>query len=109
MEILFFETASKRSPITEFIDEQGKIDQAAILAVFGEIEQNGFDAKGAVFKHLEGKLWEIKIRCPSGGYRFIYATVDRNRMLILHAFKKKTQKTPIKDLNLAKKRLKEII
>ena len=109
MEVVFFETSSGRSPVTKFIDEQPGRDQAVLLAVLNDIEQNGFQAKGATFRQLDGKLWEIKIRAPSGGYRLLYALIDRQRMMILHAFKNKTQRTPKKELALARKRLAEVL
>lgn len=109
MDVIFFEQSSGSSPITKFIDAQAVRDQAAIVAVLTSIEEDGFGAKGALFKQLNGKLWEIKIKAPSGGYRFLYVTIDRKTLFILHAFKKKTQKTPLKEMKLARKRLKEIM
>ena len=109
MKIEFYETSSGRSPVTEFIDKQPKREQAIILAVLENICTYGFGAKGATFKQLEGKLWEIKIKTPAGGYRLLYVTIEAHLIYILHAFKKKTQKTPIKELAVARKRLKDIL
>jgi phage-related protein len=109
MEVTFYQTDSGNSPITKFIDSQPLRDQAAIIAILEGIEENGFAAKGAQFRQLSGKLWEIKIRAPSGGYRFLYVTLEKLSLLILHAFKKKTQKTPPKELKVAQKRLQEFL
>lgn len=38
-----------------------------------------------------------------------YVMVEQDSMVILHAFRKSTQKTPIKDLDLAEKRMKEVL
>jgi len=51
---------------------------------------------------------EIRIRCTDGAYRVIYTAKVGNAIYVLHAFHKKTQKTPQKAIELAKKRLKEI-
>ena len=109
MDIRFYETLRKRSPVTDFIDSQDKKDQAIILTVLENITENGFNAKGCHFRQLEGKLWEIKIKTPSGGYRLLYVTLKEDLLFILHAFKKKTQKAPKKELDIARKRLKEIL
>jgi phage-related protein len=109
MDIKFYETIRKRSPVTDFIDAQDKKDQAIILAVLENIHEHGFNAKGCQFRQLEGKIWEIKIKTPSGGYRLIYVTTKNNQLLILHAFKKKTQKAPKKELEIARKRLREVL
>jgi phage-related protein len=96
MEVVFNQTSRNSSPVFNFIDDQQERDQAVILAVLHEVAENRFQAKGAQFRQLDGKLWELKIKAPSGGYRFRYAMVSKDLMTILHAFKKKTQKTPQK-------------
>ena len=49
---------------------------------------------------------EIRIREASGAFRVIYPAVVEDRVLVLHAFRKKTQTTSRKDLDLATRRLK---
>ena len=44
-----------------------KADQSAILAVFEDLRQHGFNALGCQFRQIDGKLWEIKIRTSGGG------------------------------------------
>ena len=109
MKIEFFTSQSGRSPVTKFIDGLSLKDQSVILAVLADIQDHGFDARGVQFRQLQGKLWEIKIKTLGGGYRFLYVTLDKNLLFILHAFKKKTQKAPPKELKIAMKRLKEIL
>lgn len=49
---------------------------------------------------------EIRIREASGAFRVIYLATLEDRVLVLHAFRKKTQATSRKDLDLATQRLK---
>jgi phage-related protein len=77
----------------------------------------------AIFKlesGLEPKDWkpmpsigqgvcEIRARDKDGIYRVIYVLRIKDKVHILHAFQKKTQKTEQKDLDLAKQRLKGIL
>jgi len=58
--------------------------------------------------HIEGKLWEIRAKAKDGIARAIYITTTGRRVVILHAFVKKTSKTPAGDLNLARRRLREV-
>ena len=51
---------------------------------------------------------EIRVRDVSGAYRVIYIATFRDAINVLHAFAKKTQRTPALDLNLAALRLKEL-
>ena len=109
MEIIFYTTSLGCSPVTDFIDKQPKGDQAVIAASLEELEENGFAAKGVRFRQIQGKLWEIKIKAPSGGYRFLYGMTGGRDLIILHVFKKKTQQTPLKEIKIALKRLKEYL
>lgn len=55
-----------------------------------------------------GGLWEIRIDLPSNRTARVIFCIAQGRMVLLHSFIKKTQKTPQSDLELARKRQKEI-
>ena len=50
---------------------------------------------------------EIRVREASGAFRIIYLATLPDRVLVLHAFQKKTQQTPQRDIDLAARRLRE--
>ncbi|HEY1930739.1 MAG TPA: type II toxin-antitoxin system RelE/ParE family toxin [Acetobacteraceae bacterium] len=50
---------------------------------------------------------EIRVRDDSGAYRVIYLAALADRVLVIHAFQKKTQQTPQRDIELAAKRLRD--
>jgi phage-related protein len=52
-------------------------------------------------------LFELRVKAQEGIGRVFYCTLVRNRIVMLHQFVKKTQKTPPKDLAVARKRMKE--
>jgi phage-related protein len=52
---------------------------------------------------------ELRLKDRSGIYRVIYALVRAGTIHVLHAFKKTTEATPTKNLELARKRLKEAL
>jgi phage-related protein len=54
-------------------------------------------------------LFEVRPRGRSGIGRAFYCFLLGKRVVVLHAFIKKTQQTPDKELNLARKRLKELL
>ncbi len=86
------------------------------LRAFGEEVQLEFEAYFKILE-LEGKLgfpqarkitrdiFEIRIKLK-GEYRGFYAYIGKQDIVILHFFRKKTQKTPLKDLDLAQRRLR---
>ena len=59
-------------------------------------------------KPLRDKLWEMRMSGRDGIARAIYIAVRGRRIVILHAFVKKTQKTPPQSIRLALQRAKEL-
>jgi phage-related protein len=62
----------------------------------------------AAFKHLEDRLWELRLTGRDGISRAIYVTSTGQRVVIVRVFVKKTQKTPSRELELARQRAKEV-
>jgi phage-related protein len=52
-------------------------------------------------------IWEVRSSLPDGRIARVLFSVDQDAMLLLHGFIKKTQKTPVQDLELALRRMKE--
>lgn len=83
--------------------------KARFLHICGLLETFGPAAVGAPHvKHLVEKLWEIRMKGRSGIARAIYLTVAERRIVVVHAFVKKTQKTPRSAIKTALARAKEV-
>lgn len=83
--------------------------QARLSRIVELIEALGLEKVGEPHvKHLEGKLWEMRPKAQDGIARAIYITVTGRRVVIVHAFVKKTQRTPKTALELARQRAKEV-
>jgi phage-related protein len=59
-------------------------------------------------KHLDGPLWEMRMKGKDGISRAIYVTARGRRVVVVRVFVKKTQKTPRREIDLALERAKEI-
>ena len=59
-------------------------------------------------KHLEDKLWEMRMKGRDGIARSIYVAASGQRVVVLHSFMKKTPKTPRSALEIARIRAKEV-
>jgi phage-related protein len=59
-------------------------------------------------KHLEGKLWEMRMTGRDGVSRAIYVTAFARRVVVLRVFVKKSEKTPAGELQIARDRLREV-
>lgn len=83
--------------------------RARLTRITGLIEQHGFEALPRdTVKHLEDKLWELRITGRDGISRAIYVTASVRRVIIVRVFVKKTPKTPKNELEIARQRAKEI-
>lgn len=59
-------------------------------------------------KHLEGSLWEMRLRGRDGVARALYVAAAGRQVVILRTFRKKTQKTPRREIELATRRAQEM-
>lgn len=59
-------------------------------------------------KHIDGPIWEMRLRGRDGIARALYVTATGRRVVILRTFVKKTQKTPRREIELALGRAKEV-
>jgi phage-related protein len=58
--------------------------------------------------HIEGPLWEIRMKGADGIARALYVTAKGKRVVVVRVFVKKTQRTPRQEIKLALKRAKEV-
>lgn len=93
---------SSRSDVRAFPDD-ARIDAGWQL----ELVQRGDDPDDwKPMQSVGPGVREIRIREASGAFRVLYLAALEDRVLVLHAFRKKTQATSRKDLDLAAQRLK---
>jgi phage-related protein len=106
VQVLFYQTVGGRCPVTDALDDLPVQASAHAYELLEGIEKHGLTAPRVIFKPIEGKLWEIKINLPqTGGYRIFYCMMEKTTMLLLHAYAKKSQKAPKRELEAAWHRL----
>lgn len=105
--VLFFQTVRGDYPVKNFIEEQDEATYAKALLSIKLLANNGPFLKPPYIKKLQNKLYELRI---SGTVAIrIFYTIYNNEYYLLHAFKKKTQKTPKQEIKTALDRMKEIV
>jgi phage-related protein len=73
------------------------------------IRSKGLDrVREPYVKHLEDRLWEMRLAGQNTIARAIYVAASGRRVVVLHAFIKKTEKTPRRALEIARARAKEV-
>jgi len=73
------------------------------------VEHGPQNVREPYVKHIKGKLFEIRAKGKDGIARVFYFTMTGQRIVLLHGFIKKTQKTPKKELETAAMRMIEIL
>lgn len=97
---------SRRSPVGEFIQAQSAKDRAKISLQLERLAQSwgiGLEAIPNV-KKLEAQLWELKV----GRFRVVFTDAVAGRLVLLHAFEKRSRKAPREALKVARQRLAAI-
>lgn len=95
--------------VDEELDTLPEDMQARLVWISNLIESLGLEKVGLPYvRHLEEKLWEIRITGRDGIARALYVTATHRRVVILRVFVKKTQKTPRREIALALKRAEEV-
>lgn len=102
-----YRTRAGRRPVKEFIDSLSDEDAAAVVAAMNEIKAHGLVAA----RHLEGEIYEVRASGNRVIYRVLFAPQGKRSQILLslEAFKKKTQKTPSRSIQLAQRRLQDWI
>ena len=101
MKVVFFTTAGGRKPIKDYISQLATTEHSACLSVLSALSSNNFDVPPKYLKKMRGykKLWELRV-ISKQQHRFLFTTV-LDSIVILHAFTKKTMKTPIREIQVA--------
>lgn len=103
----FYEDADGRSELWEFLDDlrqksvtskDARIQHNQIALYIQLLEDHGTRLGENITKHLEEDIWELR----PGNNRVMYFYHRDNTFVLLHQFRKKTQKTPRREIERAK-------
>ncbi|MBI5787968.1 MAG: type II toxin-antitoxin system RelE/ParE family toxin [Candidatus Schekmanbacteria bacterium] len=105
-EIKFYTTAYGKQPVREFINSLDIKTRAKVMAFLERMKSEG-NIPLPVTRKMEGarELHELRVKSHTGIYRFFYFVYLGNQIVLLHAFQKKSQQTPTKEIEVATERL----
>lgn len=107
--VVFYRESSGRSPVREFFESVGAGVQDSLAASIEILRRRNIQARSPLVRHLDGKLWELRDEVRTNIYRVIYFFYSGRRIVLLHAFQKKTQKTPRRELETAQDRYQRFL
>ena len=103
----FYQVASGREPVREWLKLLPDEDRKVVGEDIKDVEFS-WPIGMPLCRALGKGLWEVRSELKGGRIARVLFCVHDSRMVLLHAFIKKTQKTPQAELELALKRRKEI-
>lgn len=105
--VILYRSSNGDYPVQEFIDSLEIRAQSKIQDAIKLFREFGIRLGLPHVKKLVGTdLWELRI-VGSDSIRVLYVVVTGKKFVLLHGFKKKRQKTPPKEIKIAKDRLAE--
>ena len=107
--VKFYKTEDERSPVEEWLESIPKSAKAKIVRNMFLLEELGLAVREPYVKPLGDKLYEVRAKDPNGIYRVIYFAYTGKQFVMLHGFTKKNQKTPPKEIEVAKIRMREVL
>ena len=107
--VSFYASQGKTSPIKEFLDSCQPSLRTKILRQLKYVEEYGLNpAIPNIKKITSSSLWELRI-LGRDNIRIICLSKPEREVKVLHIFRKKKQKTPTNELNVALKRSQEVL
>lgn len=107
LSVEFFRAETGREPVREWLKSLPR-ENRKIIGEDIKTVQFGWPLGMPLVRKLGVRLWEVCVRLPDGIARVLFTPGER-RMILLHGFIKKSQKTPREDLELAKTRLRMLL
>ncbi len=109
-EVIFYHDKNGYEPVNAYIDElsarkdkDSRIKYNKIRECIRALQEYGTRAGEPYIKHLEGEIWELR---PLRD-RILFAALVGDVFVLLHHFVKKTQKTPQREIDKAKRELED--
>lgn len=103
----FYQLPSGREPVREWLKSLGGEDRKLIGEDIKDVEFS-WPIGMPLCRSLGDGLWEVRSQLPQGRIARVIFCIAAGRMVLLHGFMKKTQRTPISDRELALNRMKEL-
>lgn len=99
--IYFYIDKKGNKPVMEYIESTSQKDQSKILSFIDFLRENKGYLNEPYSKHIKDKIRELRIDFSKNKHRIMYFTFTGEKIILLSAFTKNTEKTPQKEINKA--------
>ena len=101
----FYRDARGHSPAWEFLQQLPGVERAKLLAVIDLLQEFGVSLRFPHTRLIEKGLWELR----AGPGRLFYVALVGRRLVILHGYRKKSQKAPRREIEAALRRWADLL
>jgi len=105
--VRFYDLPGGSEPVRDWLKEMDRDDRRVIGEDISVVEF-GWPIGMPTCRPLGDGLWEVRSNLSGGRIARVIFAINAGRMVLLHGFIKTTQKTPKADLELARKRKKDL-
>lgn len=102
-EIVFYRNDKGEAPVEEFLDSLSDKMRAKMLLSVRIVREKGYQARMPYSEELGDGIFELRAKVGSDISRVLYFFVVGRRIVLTNGFVKKTQKTPVSEIERAKK------
>ncbi len=102
-EVIFYEKENGDCPIEEFMNSLDIKMRAKMIGLLELLEEKGIQLREPYSKIIEDGIFEIRCKVGNNISRVLYFFYFEGKIVLTNGFTKKTQKTPIEEIKLAKK------
>jgi phage-related protein len=103
-EIEFYKTKDGKEPVADFLDSLNDKMAAKLVGLMEVLEEKGTELRMPYSEYLDDGIFELHCKQGSNITRVLYFFYIGKKIIATNGFVKKTQKTPPKELKLAKER-----
>jgi phage-related protein len=92
---------TKQAPVLKYIRAQSEKEQGKIAAYINVLRRYAGKLDEPYSRYIRSGLRELRVEFHRNRHRLFYITVEEKRIILLHAFLKKTPKTPEQEITRA--------
>lgn len=107
--IYFYVDRRGNAVVRDFVRELNKKSRAKIGRYIELLEQHGHDLIRPYADHVRGKIRELRVRVAGGNVRIFYFFFIEKKIILLHAFKKKTEGLPEREIEEAERNMEDFL
>ncbi len=109
LDVAFYNDESDHTPVSEFLFSLSEKERNKCFQYIDILSEFEGRLPAQYIKHIEGDLWELRPEFGGVEMRLFYFLWTGDLIVLLHGFKKKSQKTPVREIATAKRRMESLL